>query len=170
MAHSAANTQIMNTKSLLTLGVVVLLVATGSVAPAQEAKESKEAAPAKPKLNQEELEAKFKATLTKATMSGRWCGIKDGKLTPEKEDKYTIVSVNKLGGEAWIIHEADFGDETGNAYIDTVLIPVAASRGAEDLFYAEATGTVPASTPPGSFEAMPIRAVIVATHLPEDSP
>ena len=104
MAHSAANTQIMNTKSLLTLGVVVLLVATGSVAPAQEAKESKEAAPAKPKLNQEELEAKFKATLTKATMSGRWCGIKDGKLTPEKEDKYTIVSVNKLGGEAWIIH------------------------------------------------------------------
>jgi len=104
MAHSVANTQVMNTKSLLALGVVALLVATGSVASAQEAKESKEAVPAKPKLSQEELEAKFKATLTKATMSGRWCGIKDGKLTPEKEDKYTIVSVNKLGGEAWIIH------------------------------------------------------------------
>jgi hypothetical protein len=59
--------------------------------------------PAKPKLSQEELEAKFKATLTQATMSGRWCGLKNGKLTPEKEDKYTIVSVNKLGGEAWII-------------------------------------------------------------------
>lgn len=70
---------------------------------AQDAKGA-DAGATKPKLSQEELEAKFKATLTKATMSGRWCGIKDGKLTPEKEDKYTIVSVNKLGGEAWIIH------------------------------------------------------------------
>jgi len=58
----------------------------------------------KPKLTQEELEVKFKTTLTKATLAGRWCGIKDGKLTAEKEDKYTIVSVNKLGGEAWIIN------------------------------------------------------------------
>ena len=61
-------------------------------------------AEAKPKLSQEELEAKFKATMTKATLAGRWCGIKEGKLTPEKEDKYTVVSVNKVGGEAWIIH------------------------------------------------------------------
>jgi hypothetical protein len=94
----------MNTKSLFTFGIAALLTATGSVASAQESKETKEAAPAKPKPTQEELEAKFKATLTKATMSGRWCGIKDGKLSAEKEDKYTIVSVNKLGGEAWIIH------------------------------------------------------------------
>lgn len=94
----------MNTKFLLPLSAAILLATSGSVAPAQEAKDGKEAAPAKPKLTQEELEAKFKATLTKATLSGRWCGIKDGKLTPEKEDKYTIVSVNKLGGEAWIIH------------------------------------------------------------------
>jgi len=65
---------------------------------------SEKTAAAKPKLSQEELEAKFKDTLTKATLSGRWCGVKDGKLTPEKEDKYTIVSVTKLGGEAWIIH------------------------------------------------------------------
>lgn len=62
------------------------------------------AKPSKPKLTQEELEAAFKTTLTKATLSGRWCAIKDGKLSPEKDDKYTIVSVNKLGGEAWIIH------------------------------------------------------------------
>jgi hypothetical protein len=58
----------------------------------------------KPKLSQEELEAKFKATLTKATLSGRWCGIKDGQLTPEKEDKYTILGVSKLGGDTWMIH------------------------------------------------------------------
>jgi hypothetical protein len=71
--------------------------ATGT-APAASSK------PAKPKPTQAELEATFKATLTKATLSGRWCGLKDGKLTPEKEDKYTIVSVTKLGGEAWIIN------------------------------------------------------------------
>ena len=55
----------------------------------------------KPKPTQEELEATFKATLTKATMAGRWCSIKDGVLGPEKEDKYTIVGVTKLGGDAW---------------------------------------------------------------------
>ena len=91
----------MNTKSFLTLGAAALMAVAGSISSAQD---SKPAPPPKPKLTQEELEAKFKATLTKATLSGRWCGIKDGKLTPEKEDKYTIVSVAKLGGEAWIIH------------------------------------------------------------------
>jgi hypothetical protein len=94
----------MNTKLLLTLGAAASLVAIAPIASAQESKETREAAPTKPKPTQEELEAKFKATLTKATLSGRWCGVKDGKLTPEKEDKYTIVSVNKLGGDAWIIH------------------------------------------------------------------
>ena len=60
--------------------------------------------PEKPKLTQEELEAKFKTTLTKATMSGRWCSIKDGQLGLEKEDKYTIISVNKAGGDVWVIN------------------------------------------------------------------
>lgn len=69
----------------------------------QEPATSAPAKAAKPKPTQAELEATFKATLTKATMSGRWCGLKDGKMGPEKEDKYTIVSVSKLGGEAWII-------------------------------------------------------------------
>src|SRR5689334_18225389 len=58
----------------------------------------------KPKLTQAELEANFKETLTKATLAGRWCGLQNGKLTPEREDKYTIVSVAKLGGEAWIVN------------------------------------------------------------------
>lgn len=60
--------------------------------------------PAKPKLTPEELEAKFKATLTKATLAGRWCSLKDGQLGPEKEDKYTIIGVNKVGGDMWLIH------------------------------------------------------------------
>ena len=59
---------------------------------------------AKPKLTQQELEARFKATLTNARLRGRWCGVQDGKMTPEKEDQYTIVSVAKLGGDAWIIN------------------------------------------------------------------
>lgn len=77
---------------------------------AQDKKESapadkpKDAPAAKPKLTQEELEAKFKATLTKATFSGRWCALKDGELGPEKEDKYTILGVSKLGGAVWVIN------------------------------------------------------------------
>jgi hypothetical protein len=41
--------------------------------------------------------------LTKATMSGRWCSIKDGQLGPEREDKYTIIDVTKIGGEVWLV-------------------------------------------------------------------
>ena len=57
----------------------------------------------KPKATQEELESIFKTTLTKATLQGRWCSIKDGRLGPEKEDKYTILGVSKLGGDTWLI-------------------------------------------------------------------
>jgi hypothetical protein len=57
-----------------------------------------------PKPTTEELEGKFKAMLTKATLTGRWCSIKDGALGPDKEDKYTIISASKLSGDAWIIN------------------------------------------------------------------
>ena len=59
--------------------------------------------PDKPKPSQDELEATFKATLTKATFTGRWCSIKDGKLSPEKDEQYTIKGVTKLGGDVWLI-------------------------------------------------------------------
>ena len=67
------------------------------IVPAQSVAEKSKATP-------EELEARFKATMTKATMSGRWCGIKDGVLGEEKADKYTIVSVTKVNGDNWIIN------------------------------------------------------------------
>lgn len=99
----------------LQFALALVFFAASPISRAQESKPADSKSPATtaaPKLTQEELEAKFKATLTKATMSGRWCGIKDGKLTPEKEDKYTIVSVNKLGGEAWIINaRIQYGDK-----------------------------------------------------------
>jgi hypothetical protein len=52
----------------------------------------------------DELEAKFKAMLTKATLSGRWAPIKDGALGAEKEDKYNIVSVGKVSGDSWVVN------------------------------------------------------------------
>ena len=58
----------------------------------------------KARLTTEQLEARFKTTLTKATMAGRWCAIKDGALGPEKEDKYTIIGVTKMSGDMWVIN------------------------------------------------------------------
>ena|ERR1043166_8093354 len=71
----------------------------GTAAPANSQSSSDQ----KPKANQTDLEAKFKETLTEATMSGRWCSINKGKLGAEKEDKYTIVSVSKIQGDSWVI-------------------------------------------------------------------
>lgn len=51
-----------------------------------------------------ELEAKFIATLTDATLKGRWSPIKDGQLGPEKEESYQIMSVTKVGGDKWTIN------------------------------------------------------------------
>jgi len=72
---------------------------------AQDATAPKKEDPAKAKKpTQEELEARFIKTMTNATMSGRWCLVKDGELTPEKEDKYTIVSVKKNDNGFWTVN------------------------------------------------------------------
>jgi hypothetical protein len=52
---------------------------------------------------QEELEAKFKKTLTNATLSGHWSMVRDGKVSDPKEEKYTITGANKVFGERWLI-------------------------------------------------------------------
>jgi hypothetical protein len=51
-----------------------------------------------------EQEARFIATLTNATLKGRWCGIKDGQLGPDKDESYSIASVTKLDGDKWQIN------------------------------------------------------------------
>jgi hypothetical protein len=77
----------------------------GTASGAQAAKDSKATA------SPEELEAKFKAMLTKATLSGRWAPIKDGALGAEKEDKYTIVSTGKVNGDSWVVNaKLKYGD------------------------------------------------------------
>jgi uncharacterized UPF0160 family protein len=92
--------------SLILTALATGLCFSQSIA-AQEAKPvapaEKPAEKAKPVATQEELEAKFKATLTKAIMSGRWCSLKDGVMGEEKEDKYTIQSVTKVKGDDWVI-------------------------------------------------------------------
>ncbi len=95
--------------TLLAIAAAVGLVSGGT--PAQEnkslepgAKPAEGSSGLKPQPSREELEAKFKATLTKAVMTGRWCSIKDGALGPQKEDKYTITSVAKVKGDTWVIY------------------------------------------------------------------
>lgn len=56
-----------------------------------------------PATDKPALEQKFKETLTKSIFEGRWCLIQDGKLTDERNEKYTIQSANKVGEDSWII-------------------------------------------------------------------
>ena len=101
-------------KSIVAFITPALLLTVGMNAFAQDTKKSDatdkpkeptaKTSPAKPKLTPEELEAKFKATLTKATLSGRWSLLKDGQLGPEKEEKYTILGVTKVGNDVWLIN------------------------------------------------------------------
>src|ERR1700722_20389543 len=52
----------------------------------------------------DELEAKFKASMTDIMMSGHSFPVKDGALGAAKEDKYSIVNVEKVSGSTWVIH------------------------------------------------------------------
>ncbi len=88
--------------ALLLLATSFVLAQEPKKSPADAAKEAT-SPPAPTKATQEQLEAKFIATMNKATMTGRWCLIQDGKLTPEKEEKYTILGARKLEGDAWMI-------------------------------------------------------------------
>lgn len=70
---------------------------------AQENKKTDAPADLAPKPQLNDLEAKFKATMTKCIMSGRWCSVKDGVMGEEREDKYTIQNVGKVSGDDWVI-------------------------------------------------------------------
>lgn len=51
-----------------------------------------------------DLEAKFKTAMTDVVMSGRWFPVKDGALGAAKEDRYSIVGVEKVSGNSWVIN------------------------------------------------------------------
>ena len=94
-----------------TISTCLLILNCLGTALATDAEKPEASPKPKPQLTQEQLEAKFKATLTKAVFSGRWCSIlsegqasdKRFKLGPNKEDKYTIVGVSKIEGDSWLI-------------------------------------------------------------------
>jgi hypothetical protein len=90
-----------------TLFILSLSLALSYLAQAQDSAGSTSATQAnaapQPKPSQEELEAKFKALLTNATLTGRWSSTKDGVLGPEREDQYKVVSATKGEGDTWIV-------------------------------------------------------------------
>ncbi len=107
--------------------------------------------PDQPKPTPEQLQAAFKDVLTHATLSGRWCAIKDGQLGPEKEDKYTIQSVTKVGGDVWLINarlqygkkdivapipvQVKWAGDTPVILVDKVAIPGGGEYSARVLIY-----------------------------------
>jgi len=88
-------------KTSILLSAAAICLAPVSLSTAQEAKRAEENSA---KTGQEALEAEFITALTNATMSGRWTGIKEGTLTPEKTDTYDIISVAKVSGDNWLIN------------------------------------------------------------------
>ncbi|HSI64391.1 MAG TPA: hypothetical protein VLE43_14785 [Candidatus Saccharimonadia bacterium] len=81
---------------------VCLSLSCASLSPSQDT--APKPAPAATSATQTELEAEFTKMLTEATLTGRWCGIKDGHLTEEKEESYTITSVTKIEGDKWTVN------------------------------------------------------------------
>ena len=98
-----------------------------------------------------ELESKFKSMMDNATLAGRWCTVKDGKMGSDKEDKYTIVGAEKVGGENWIVRahiqygERDFvapipvkikwAGDTAVLSVDKLPVPGGGVYTARVLFY-----------------------------------
>jgi hypothetical protein len=87
-------------KSMLLAFAAILICATPAISQEKPAATNEKS---KPTPTTEQLESTFKTMLTKATLTGRWCSLKDGELGPEKEDKYNIVSATKAGEHKWII-------------------------------------------------------------------
>lgn len=61
-----------------------------------------------------------------------------------------------LTGQALLRTASQFGSSSGNAYVDSVLVPLAQNSGAESLLFIDGSGTLPNL-------AFPIRFVIAAT-------
>ncbi len=103
------------------LAVATAILSVTLVGQAQDAPKDKAAPPPAAKTpSRAELEKKFELTLSKATFEGRWCSVKDGKLGPEREEKYTIIGARKVGGDVWIITtRVQYGNKDA-----TVPIPV----------------------------------------------
>jgi len=67
----------------------------------------------------------------------------------------------EFGGTAWVIQSADFGNITGDSYLDEVAIPRAIAQSASALVLFRVTGIIPAAEG-GSWGSMPHMATLLA--------
>jgi acetyl esterase/lipase len=97
------------------------------------------------------MEERFKTMLTRATLVGRWTGIRDGGLTAEKEDRYQIQGVVRAGPGQWIVHariqygqrdfvapipvRVEFAGGTAVMIVDNVGVPGGNKYSARVLFH-----------------------------------
>lgn len=141
---------LMKSRFIFAAALALLTAVRADEAPVPVAPAEPAAADAK-KTAQEELEAKFKKTLTDATMVGTWYLVTDGKAGEPTADKYTIAGATKLFGENWLIHarvqygKADFtapfpvkvkwAGDTPVITLDEVGIPGGAKFSARVLIY-----------------------------------
>lgn len=91
---------------LLTLLLGLNVQAQSPVAPpaAQPPKDAPATAADAPKPEAVDPEARFRALLTKASLTGRWAPLRDGVLGDERGgDSYRIEGVTKTGGESWVV-------------------------------------------------------------------
>lgn len=97
------------------------------------------------------MEERFKTMLTRATLVGRWTGIRDGELTSEKEDRYQIQGVVRAGPGQWVVHariqygqrdfvapipvRVEFAGGTAVMIVDNVGVPGGNKYSARVLFH-----------------------------------
>jgi formylglycine-generating enzyme len=60
-------------------------------------------APESAALSKQDLETRFRETMTGANLVGRWALVENGKLGEEKEDRYSIRGAAKIGEDQWVI-------------------------------------------------------------------
>jgi hypothetical protein len=100
-----------------------------------------------------EMEKQFTTMLTNVTLAGRWCLVRDGALTPERDETYTIVGVQKLEGDKWIVNaqlqyqgqkvvapipvQVQWAGEAAVMIVDNLTIPGGGTYSARVLFHGQ---------------------------------
>jgi hypothetical protein len=99
-----------------------------------------------------DVEARFQATLTNATLTGRWAPLREGVLGEERGgDSYQIVGVTKVGGDTWVVRsklqyrerefvlpipvQVRFAGDTAILMVDKLTIPDGGTYSARVMFY-----------------------------------
>ena len=130
---------------------LLMLTSSGRVSAQNSKPDSSAQKPATATQTLNDAEQKFKEMLTNVTLDGRWCLVEKGKLGPEKQDKYSIVSVAKVKGDSWIVNarmkygereivapipvEVKWAGDTAVLVVDKMTVPGGGTYSARVLFY-----------------------------------